>query len=217
MAEEIIKIKKVEPPKPKAEDDIPESQPTTEYEINRRIIPTSVSTVGRSVKLRDLFSISGAVASEATVVSVTAAGSSGNETDLKSFRFYGYEFHVGMLIRITAIGVYTSDGTRVVALRIGNGLAPTTEWNSMTSTAASTTNAPWHLTWYGIVASLGTSGTIEAQMMGKINNVNKDDANSAAVAINTQTGFTIALTADWDGTDANNSISVREWLVEIIG
>lgn len=223
--DKVIRLKPEPEPK-KAAEELPVPNADIANEINNRLIPSNRSSsnqrisketqVGNSVKLRNLFALSGAVASEATVVSVTAAGSSGNETDLKSFRFYGYEFHVGMLIRITAIGVYSSDGTRTVTLRIGSGLAPTTEWNSATSTAASTANAPWHITWYGIVASLGTSGTLEAQMISKINNVNKDDANSATVAINTQTGFTVAFTADWDGTDANNSISVRQWVVEII-
>lgn len=181
-----------------------------------RVIPVTTATVGRSVKLRDVFTLSGVVASDSTVVTVTAAGSGGNETDLKSFKFFRDEWHVGMVVRISACGVITDDGTRTCALRIGSGLAATTEWNSMTSTAATVTNAPWHLTWTGIVTTIGPTGTIEAQMAGDINRVNKDDPNTAAITFNTATSITIALTADWSGTDAGNSISVRQWIVEII-
>lgn len=181
-----------------------------------RVVPVEVSTVGRSAKLRDVFTLGGTLASNSTVVTVTAAGSGGNETDLKSFRFFPNEWYVGLTIRITAAGVITDDGTRTCTLRIGSGLATTTEWNSMTSTAATVTDAPWSLTWTGIVTTLGASGTLEAQMQGKINNVNKDDPNTAAVAFATTTGITIALTADWSRNDAGNSISVRQWIVELL-
>lgn len=182
-------------------------------QFDRALIPPNIATVGRSVKLRNLFSTSGAVASDSTVVTV---GTNATQTDLKSFKFFPNEWHVGMCVRITASGVITDDGVRTCAIRIGSGLAPTTEWNSMTSTAATVTDAPWHLTWQGIVTILGASGTLEAQMQGDINRVNKDDPNTAAVALASTTAVTIALTADWDGAQAGNSISVRQWCVEIL-
>ena len=182
-----------------------------------RIIPVETTTVGRSIKLRDKFTLSGAIASDSTVVEVTAAGSSGAQTDLKSFRFFPNEWYVGMVVRITATGVITDDGTRTCKISLGSGLAAAhTEWNSMTSTAATVTNAPWHLEWIGIVTTIGASGTLEAQMIGDINRVNKDDPNTAAVALATTTAITIALTADWDGTDVGNSISIRQFFIEVL-
>lgn len=185
-------------------------------QFTRALIPPNIALVGRSVKLRNLFSVSGAVASDSTVVTVTAAGSAGAQTDLKSFRFLQNEWHVGMCVRIIANGVITDSGVPTCALRIGSGLAPTTEWNSIVSTAATVTNAPWNLEWYGIVTTLGASGTLEAQMKGAINQVQKDDPNTAAVTLASTTAITIALTADWDATTAGNSISVRQWIVEIL-
>ena len=217
--DEVLPLRKEEPKKEKKQEEefsLLHQEEEGRAALHRRFIPITVSTVGRSIKLRDKFILSGVVASDSTVVSVTADGSSGNETDLKSFKFFANEWHVGMVVRITASGVITDDGTRTCTLRIGSGLAATTEWNSMTSTAATVTNAPWHLTWTGIVTTIGSSGTLEAQMNGKINNVNKDDANTAAVALNTQSSITIALTADWSANTANNSISVRQWLVEVL-
>ena len=182
----------------------------------RRFLPIQVPMVGRSVKLRNVFTLSGALNANSTVVTVTADGSSGNETDLKSFTFLKNEWHVGMVIRISASGVITDDGTRTCALRIGSGLAATSEWNSMASTAATVTNAPWNLTWTGIVTTIGSSGTLEAQMRGKINNINKDDPNSATITINTTGSIVIALTADWSANSAGNSISVRQWVLEVL-
>ena len=182
----------------------------------RRVIPVGTATPGRAIKLRDLATVPVVVESDPTVTTVTASTVSTTETDLASFRFFKDEFYREIAIRITAIGTYTSDGTRTMTLRIGRALAPTTEWNSMISTAAVTTNAPWHLVWYGIVGTIGASGTLEAQMTGKINNVNKDDANAATVAFPTTATLIIALTAQWSANDAGNSISLRQFIVETL-
>ena len=214
MKEEVIPIKKEVAEEKKTESS--ELKQATESELLRALIPINTATTGRSVKLRDLFNISGSVASDSTVVTVTANGSAGAQTDLKSFKFFPNEWHVGMCVRITATGIVTCDATRTVVLRIGSGLAPTTEWNSMTNVAGALTDAPWNLTWIGIVTTLGASGTIEGQMTGAINNVGKDDANTAAVALATNTAITVALTADWSANTAGNSISVRQWLVEVL-
>lgn len=182
----------------------------------RRLIPVGTATPGRSIKLRDLFTLSGIVECDPTVTTVTASVVTTTETDLASLRFFKDEFHRNIAIRITASGTYTSDGTRTVTLRIGRSLAPTTEWNSMVSTAASTTDAPWNLTWTGIVATIGASGTLEAQMQGRINNVNKDDANNAAVAFDTTVTNVLALTAQWSASNAGNSITIRQFTIEIL-
>lgn len=212
---EVLKIREEETEKPTKKEASSFSFPTEDNSM--RVIPVQIATLGRSAKLRDVFTLSGALTSDSTVVSVTAAGSSGAITDLKSFKFFPDEWHIGMCVRISASGVITDDGTRVCKLSLGSGLAAShTEWNSMTSTAATVTNAPWHLQWTGIVTTLGASGTLEAQMQGDINRVNKDDPNTAAVALATDTAITIALTADWDGTDAGNSISIRQWLIEVL-
>lgn len=190
-------------------------QAEAQYELPR-LIPVNKSMPGRSVKYRDTFTLSGVVASNATVVTVLASDG-GAITDLKSFKFFPNEWHTEMCVRVVANGVITADATRVCKLSIGSGLAAAhTEWNSMTSTAAAVTDAPWNLEWYGIVATLGASGTLETQMKGSINRVNKDDPNTAAVALASTGSITLALTADWDGTDAGNSISVRQWLVEVM-
>lgn len=212
--DKVIPIKKEEVAKPKERpvtQDTPEVNPYI-----RSVIPARTSTVGRSVKFRDLFSTSGVVASNSTVVTVTANGSNGAETDLKSFKFFPNEWHVGMCVRISASGVITDDGVRTCTLRVGSGLAATTEWNSMVSTAATVTDAPWNLVWTGVVTTIGSSGTLEAQMKGSINRVNKDDPNTAAVTLNSQSAITLALTADWSASNAGNSISVRQWTVEIL-
>lgn len=183
--------------------------------INRRLFPVNTPLPGRSVKMKDVFIFSGATSVSGTVTTVS---NTATETNLATFTFLPDEFHVGMTIRIYASGVYstTAGANRTVTIRVGSGNAPTTEWNSMASTAADVTNVSWHLWWTGIVTAIGTSGTIEAQMQGKINNVNKDDPNTGTVSIDTTGSRIFALTAQWSGAATGDTISIRQFLVEIL-
>lgn len=205
-----------EPEEPREEEPFREDREALDEFFNRRLHPINVPLVRRSVKLRDAFTLSGAVETSATVVEVSTDTNGTTETTLQSFRFLPGELYPGLLVRVTATGTYTSDATRTVTVRVGSGTAPTTEWNSMTSTAAAATDTPWNLVWYGLVATIGSSGTLEAQLSGAMNNVKKDDANTATVTVNTQAALTVGLTAQWSANVAGNSIKLRQWLVEVL-
>ena len=149
---------------------------------------------------------------------VTTVATTASETDLASIVILSNENRLYTTFKIYAAGVYSTlaGGAATVAIRVGLGAAPTTEWNIMTTTAADVTNVSWHLNWTGIITVIGTSGTLEAQLQGKTNNVNKDDPNTATVTFNTTIRNTIGLTADWTASDASNSISIRQFICEII-
>lgn len=173
--------------------------------------PSSITANRRPI------TISTTVAYSSTITTVTASVVGTTETNLATIGLTSPEIDlVGKTVRVTALGTYTSDATRTFTLRIGSGTAPTTEWNSVVSTAATATNQPWNLTWYGIVGTIGSSGTLEAQMTGSINNVMKNDANTATVTVNTTTSLTIALTAQWSASTAGNSITIRQFIVEAL-
>ena len=217
--EEKIKIKEEPAPVEDLNVDVPFQREVGEFvneTLNRRLYPINVPLVGRSVKLKDDFVLSGLVAASATVTTVSTDVNGATQTNLATFTFLPDEIHFGMLIRITALGTYTADATRTVTVRVGAGNAPTTEWNSMVSTAAAVTTQPWHLIWTGIVSAIGSSGTVEAQMVGKINNVNKDDSNTATVSLNTTTSNVLAVTAQWSASTAGNSITIRQFILEIL-
>lgn len=170
---------------------------------------------GRRSGVDQMFDWQGFVVANGTVTTVS---NNADETLLESIELSGITWHVGQVIRVTANGVYsTVDATPTVIIRIGVGTAaPITEWNSMTSTAAAVTNQPWNLQFIGVVTAIGSSGTVEAQLSGKINNVNKDDPNTATVTFNTNTTQTLSISADWSAANASNSISIRSFLLEII-
>ena len=166
---------------------------------------------------RSSFTFSRTIISDPVPVAVATTA---DETILKSIVLLSSEFRLYTTIRMYASGFYSTlaGGNATVAIRVGLGTAPVTEWNIMTSTAADVTTVPWHLHWTGIIASIGTSGTLESQMQGKINNVNTDNPNSAAdiVIFNTTIRNTIGLTADWTASSASNTISIRQFICEII-
>ena len=184
----------------------------------RSIVPKGIPTVGRSIKLRDLFSTSGAVACDSTVVTVTANGSSGAETTMKSFTIFANEWHVGMCIRISAAGLISDTGTGPMCyLGFGSGSPPQTPWVGLQSTAfAAQSAAPWHAEFKGVVTSIGPSGVLETTLRATMNQVNKDNNASAAYAINTTAPLTITFVADWTSSAAGNTVSVRQWLIEIL-
>ncbi len=184
--------------------------------LNRRMIPPFTATVGRSIKLRDTFTLSGVVKTSSTVTTVSTDTHGSTQTDLAWFSFDKMEFHVGMMIRITAMGTITSDGTRTVTLRMGEGRANTTAWNTRVSTAAVANDQPWSIVWYGLVKTIGSAGTIQASWISHIDSVNKDSANTTTNGIALTNDGIIGLTAQWSATNAGNNIVIRTYIVEIL-
>jgi len=175
------------------------------------------AATGSATANRQGISLTKNIAAFSTVTTVSTATHGTTETNLATIILQKPEIDlVGRAIRITALGTYTADTTRTVTLRIGSGTAPTTEWNSIVSTAATATSQPWNLTWYGIVVTTGSSGTLEGQLIGSINNVSKNDPNTATVTVSTVGSLTIALTAQWSATDTGNSVTIRQWFVDLL-
>ena len=189
-----------------------------------RMIPTSpiATSTRKFMKLHPDFLISGVIEADSTVTTVS---SSASETNLDTYtiplnsisRNDSVTETAGNVIRISASGTYsTANATDTVTIRVGNGSAPTTEWNSMISTAASVTTQPWNLVWTGIFSAIGSSGTLEAQMTGRINNVNKDDPNTATLTVSTVANIVLAITAQWSNALSGNTISIRQFLIELL-
>ena len=180
-------------------------------ELEHLLYPIETAQVGRSIKRRDRFNLSGVVNVSTTNTSV--AGSEG-ATNLNSFTFFGNEWHVGMTVRVMARGVYTTDdatATVALALRMGS-----TTYNTITTTGATVTNAPWVIDWVFTVVTLGGSGSCETSAVARTNNVNKDIVGASTVAIDTTTNQALTIQATWSSGSAGDSITVSQFLVEIL-
>lgn len=186
-----------------------------------RVLPTkAIATSTRKfMKLHPDFLISGVLEADATVTSVAGTAS---ETTLNSYtvplnsisRNDSRSEKAGNAFRIRASGRYTTDdaaATVAIALKIG-----TTTYHTITTTAATVTNAPWFVDWLVIISAIGSSGTAESFASARTNNVNKDSASTATQTIDTTANQTISLTATWTGGSAGDNISIRQFIIELI-
>lgn len=184
------------------------------------------------LKLTEDFLPSGVLKADATVVVVAGDAS---ETTLNSYvvplntisRNYSGAASAsgpqkyrdaGNTFRVWAAGVYTTDdstATVAIKLELNNGAADTT-YHTITTTGATVTNAPWYIDWMFIVSAIGSSGTAETYVTAKTNNVNKDVGGTSALTLDTTLAQTIKMTATWASGDAADSISIRQFLIELI-
>ena len=211
MTEEIIQLKDPEPPREQPVE-TQGFQPAQPVAFKRTFVRTATTFQGRSYNLAgDFFSSSS---------TVTSIGVTVTETNLVTLTLPDKKLYIGQVIRITARGTYSNtNGADTITIRVTFGTSPPgtdTVANNMVSTAAVATDQPWNLSWIGIITSLGSSGTIECQLEGSINNVKKDNANTAATTIDATVVQTFAITGQWSAATAGNTISIRQLVAEII-
>lgn len=184
-------------------------------QFTRALIPPFIPLPGRTVKLRDVFIVSGAVDVLSTPVTVAETVT---ETNLYSFRFFKHEFHSEMVIRFTFSGVYSNTNgadTFDLKVKMTDSVGATT-YSAITSTAGAATNVGFNGVWNGTIYTIGTSGTIQPDLLGRINNVNKAEADSATVALNTALDQTFSLTITWSAATAGNTATIRQAMLEIL-
>ena len=195
-----------------------------------RVLPgvNIATSTKKFLKLSPDFLISGVLECDATVTSVD--GDPGTEATLNSYAIplnmisrnlgdtaatSGRDFRkAGNAFRVRAAGRYTTDdaaSTVALALKVGS-----TTYHTITTTAATVTNAPWMIDWFFIVSAIGASGTAESYASAKTNNINKDAASTATITIDTTAAQTISLTATWTGGSAGDDISIRQFSVELL-
>lgn len=191
--------------------------------IAGKIVPVQYARKGGSsfkfLKLSPDFLVSGILEADATTTTVSGTAS---ETTLNSYSVPANSISrndsrtekAGNVFRIWAAGVYTTDdATATVSIRCKVG---STTYHTLTSTGATVTNAPWYVNWTVIISAIGTSGTAESFAECSINNVGKDAGSTATQTIDTTASQTISLTGQFTGGSSGDSITIRQFLVELI-
>ena len=115
-------------------------------------------------------------------------------------------------------GSYIADGTRTVHLRVGDGLAPTTEFVDSTCPAVTTggISTHWNMKVLLICTAIGSSATVEGQWEAIWDETVKTGVNTSTLSFDATTNRTIALTADWSAATAGNFFVIRQFLVELV-
>lgn len=199
--------------------------------INRRIrmlpgIRIANSNTRKFLKLSPDFYINGTLEADGTLTTVAGTAP---ETTIASYiiplnaisRNYeagktsGRDYRkAGNVFRIRAAGVYTTDdAVAIVTLRLKIG---STVYHALISPAGTISNAPWIIDWTVIALTIGSAGTVHSAASAKINNVNKDDVNGGVQAIDTTATQTISITAEWGSGSVGDSISIRQFIVELM-
>lgn len=120
----------------------------------------------------------------------------------------------GNIFRIIASGFYTTDdatATVSIACRVG-----AVTFHTITTTAATVTNAPWILDWVFSVTAIGSSGTVESSVRASTNNINKDAVATTAPALNTTTNREVDLRITWTSGSAGDSLTVNQAFLELL-
>ena len=209
---EVIPIKKEER---KVEESPQIEMPVENSEFIRALFPPAATLIGRSIKRRDIFVLAGAID---VLTSPVTVATTVTETDLFSFKFNRNEFHNEMVLRLYFSGVYSNTNgadTFDLKVKMTDSVGATT-YSTITSTAVAVTNVGFNGSWVGTIYTIGSSGTIQPDLIGRINNVNKVEADSSTVAIDTTKDQTISLTITWSANTAGNTATIRQAVLEIL-
>lgn len=159
--------------------------------------------------------------------SVPAGATVANTATQTNFSLYvdfaANSLTVGMVLKVTARGVYGTDavvsGTLNLRLKMGTTVLCAT--GDVTNTPA-LTDQGWSFEALVVITSIGAGGTVEAQGEGRLSTALStalmlSAANTAAVSVDTTATQKLQLSADWSDADADNTITLRQFLVEVQG
>jgi len=132
----------------------------------------------------------------------------------------------GMILRLTAFGVFSTTVTPTLLLGFyyggvaGTALAA----SAATATASSVTNVPFRMEWCGRVRTTGTTGTIFGQgwldlglTVATVTHSPLPVTALAAVTVDTTTAKAVTVGAQWGTSNAANTLTCHHFSAELIG
>lgn len=116
---------------------------------------------------------------------------------------------VGTLVRVRAMGTFSTTGTPTLQLRIK--LDSTTYIDTMpVTTPSGASDEGWVIDGTFVVHTTGATGTVEAQGVAQFADAVVDAPRTAAVTTDTTQALTVTVTAQWGTSSASNTITLRE-------
>lgn len=124
---------------------------------------------------------------------------------------------VGQVIRFTASGTY---GT---ALLVAPTITLSVKFGSTVVASGSQTlilnlaNKGWSLDAQFIVFATGSSGTIEGQGDFSFDTAVTKTVNTSSITVNTTVSNDLQISANWSAANSNNTITLRQLIIEFLG
>lgn len=190
---------------------------------NRRIITNSDIDLGNTtqffLKLKRNFKPSGVIQAESTGTSVAGDDP---ETSLASYTISANSLSlndqvnddVGNILKITANGIFTTDDASAelsLHCKIGS-----TTYHTIVANTGNVTNAPWRVNWEVMLTDNGSTGTAESYASAQINDIEKDSCLTSANTIDTTVEQELKLTATWSNGDSGDSVTIKQFMVEVL-
>lgn len=190
----------------------------TDYKRIRPSIPSALSAP--FLKLRENFYVNGTLKADATILTVN--GTQG-ETVLNSFTIPANTLSrnkssidkAGNVFRITASGIYTTDDD----LAVCNVYAKvnSTQLHGIGFGSKTITNYPFLIQWLIITTSSYWSSYFTSNV--RISSTGTSvpmDSSAIAYGISNSSDITLSLVASWANSSAGDTLTIRQFLVELL-
>jgi len=160
--------------------------------------------------------------SNTTIPSGNTVANSTTETAFaSSYTIAAGALRAGSVIRIRMFGTYGTDGVLAPTIQGKLKLGSTAVLDTGSVTAVvSATNRGWSAEGQIIVQSIGTSGAIDAQGQMQFSTAATaalaiNMSNTATFTVDTTSTLSVSLTVQWGTADTDNTITLRQFVVEI--
>ena len=150
----------------------------------------------------------------------TVASTASETAFESSHTFSANAFDVGDVIRVKLYGTYGTDALLAPSLRTKLKLGGATLLDTTAvTTVVGLNNVGWWIEGIFVVHSIGASGSVDAQGFAEFGTgitmgLNVHIANAATVAIDTTTTLAFTVTVQWGTADADNTITLRQMVIE---
>lgn len=153
----------------------------------------------------------------------TVAGSAAETTFASKYTLPANSLAVGQVLRITAFGVYGTDGALAgtLTLKLKAGSTALASTGALVNVVG-LTNRGWIMRALCVVTAIGASGSMEAQGDASFSTalttaLAGNLANTGTISIDTTASIDVGVSAQFSISDSDNAASLRLLLVEKLG
>jgi hypothetical protein len=182
------------------------------------------TTVHKSHRLQSTIGtlgLAGLLANQVVILTGDTIASTAVETNFTSTMLApANSLTVGKLVRIRARGTHGTTGTPTLIFKVRAGAT-----NLCTSAAITTGSGVagkmWRVECDLVVTAIGASGAIEAQGLAQVATsttatTTAEMVNAATITVDTTTSLSLQVTATWSASSSSNTITMRQFTVEVL-
>jgi hypothetical protein len=168
----------------------------------------ALELIGNSLQFTSLAKRRSVVQAQSVLTAGITVGNTLTETSLISSQYGANYLEVGKCEEIVLRGIVGKANTNTLTLRLK--YAGATVVTLPIAGSAISAGTAFEIIIAGTCRSVGASGTMQLNMIARIDGVSNPPDTRALATINTTTSQTLELTAQWDVASATNTITVDQ-------